>query len=76
MVAGGHAERLEVGGVGPGLLVELAVRDGDGVAAHDEGEIVAAVSSGLDPLGQGQHEPPTADVTVSLQQNRFQGIEG
>ena len=59
MVAGGHAERLEVGGVGPGLLVELAVRDGDGVAAHDEGEIVAAVSSGLDPLGQGQHEPPT-----------------
>ena len=56
MVAGRHAERLEVGGVGPGLLVELAVRDGDGVAAHDEGEIVAAVSSGLDPLGQGQHE--------------------
>ena len=76
MIAGGDAERLEVGGVGPGLLVELAVRDGGGIATHDEGEIVAAVSSGLDPLGQGQHEPPTADVTVPLQRNRFQGIEG
>ncbi len=76
MITGGDAERLEVRGVGPGLLVELAVRDCGGIATHDEGEIVAAVSPGLDPLGQGQHKPPTADVTVALQQNRFQEIEG
>jgi hypothetical protein len=49
------AERLEVRGVGARLLVELAVGDGGRFAADDEGQVVAAVSSGLDPLGQGQH---------------------
>ena len=38
-----------------GFVVELAIRDGDVVAAHHEGEAVASVGPGLDPLGHGQH---------------------
>ena len=55
MVAWSDAQRLEVGGVATGLVVQLAVRDRDVVTAHHEGEVVTSIGPGLDPLGHGEH---------------------
>ena len=57
MVAGAHPERLEVGGVAAGLLVELGVGHGDGIAADHEGERVAGSGRALEALVEGQHRP-------------------
>ena len=67
MIARRHPEALEVGGEPPGLVMQLRVGDHDRVAAYDEGEVVAEVCAGLDPLREGQHGDLTRGAANGLQ---------
>ncbi len=67
MIPWSHTQGLQVGGVATGFFVELPVRDDDGVAADDEGEVVIPVGAGFDSLAEGLHGTPTCLRAPSLQ---------